>query len=243
MEEDVSVPIQSLVVDDEAGIRFFLEQALEKDGHCVVTAATGEEALEYLRETPFDLVILDLMLGSRIDGLRVLEAVKWRWPEMVVIILTAHGSLDSALAAIREGVDDYLLKPVEPDELRRAVQAALSRRKKLTGTRVEQEEEHLFERGPFFLDMEKRYVTYNGRALDLTTSEFELFAHLLRHSERTVSPIELVRVVRGYECQHLHEAREIVKWYIHRLRRKVEPDPLSPTYILTVRGVGYRFRE
>jgi DNA-binding response OmpR family regulator len=243
MEEEALEPIHSLVVDDEQGIRFFISQALEKDGHCVVTASSGEEALEYLRDTSFDLVILDLMLGSRIDGLRVLEAVKWRWPEMVVIILTAHGSLDSALAAIREGVDDYLLKPVEPDELRQAVQAALGRRKKPGGTLLVQEEQCLFERGPFFLDMERRFVTYNGHALDLTTSEFELFAHLLRNSERTVSPIELVRVVRGYECQHLHEAREIVKWYIHRLRRKVEPDPLSPTYILTVRGVGYRFRE
>jgi DNA-binding response OmpR family regulator len=242
MEEEGLELFHSLVVDDEQGVRFFISQALERDGHCVVTASSGEEALEYLRDTPFDLVILDLMLGSRIDGLRVLEAVKWRWPEMVVIILTAHGSLDSALTAIREGVDDYLLKPVEADDLRRAVQAALARRKRLAPRLIE-EEQRIFARGPFFLDLEKRFVTYEGHALDLTTSEFELFAHLLQHSERTVSPVELVRVVRGYECQHLHEAREIVKWYVHRLRRKVEPDPLSPTYILTVRGVGYRFRE
>lgn len=109
--------LQTLVVDDEEGIRFFLKETLHRAGHVVVTASSGEEALGQLRETAFDLVMLDLMLGGRVDGLRVLEAVRWRWPETVLINLTAHGSLESAMAAIREGVNSYLLKPVEPHEL------------------------------------------------------------------------------------------------------------------------------
>jgi len=124
-------PVRTLVVDDEKGVRFFLEETLRRAGHEVVAATSGEEALERLRETPFDLALVDLKLGGRIDGLRVLEAVRWRWPATAVVILTAHGSLDSALAAIREGVDGYLLKPVEPDEVRLVAQTALERRRGL----------------------------------------------------------------------------------------------------------------
>ncbi|NIN68946.1 MAG: response regulator, partial [Anaerolineae bacterium] len=89
--------IHTLVVDDEEGIRFFLEETLRRAGYVVVMAASGEEALERLRETPFDLVMLDLMLGGRVDGLRVLEAIRWRWPETVVVMLTGHGTLESAM--------------------------------------------------------------------------------------------------------------------------------------------------
>src|SRR5690554_6574215 len=102
--------VNTLVMDDESGIRFFIKETLQRAGHNVTTASSGEEALDILRDTRFDLVMLDLMLGGRVDGLRVLEAIRWRWPEAVVIILTAHGSLDSAMEAIREGVDRYLLK-------------------------------------------------------------------------------------------------------------------------------------
>jgi DNA-binding response OmpR family regulator len=193
----------TLVVDDDEGVRFFLEETLRRDGHIVVAASSGEEALDRMRDAFFDLVMLDLKLSGRVDGLRVLEAVRWRWPETVVVILTAHGSLESAMAAIREGVDGYLLKPVEPDEVRKAVQ----------------------------------------EALELTSREFKLLVHLMQNAHRVVSPRELVQVVGQYEAEDLYEARQIVKWYIHRLRRKVEPDPSSPRYVLNVRGVGYRFRE
>src|SRR5512136_2890333 len=116
--------LRALVVDDEEGVRFFLSETLRRSGHVVVTASSGEEALERLRDTPFELVLLDLRLGGQADGLRVLEAVRWRWPQAVVIILTAHASVESAVSAIQEGVDGYLLKPVEAEEVRRVVRAA-----------------------------------------------------------------------------------------------------------------------
>jgi len=233
--------IRTLVVDDEAGIRFFLEETLRQAGYAVVTASSGEEALDRLREAPFDLAVLDLKLGGRVDGLRVLEAVKWRWPKTAVIILTAHGSLESAIAAIREGVDGYLLKPVEPDEVRQAVQEALHRRERLTRSKEADEEEHLLQQGPFSVDLKKHLATVDGRPLDLTPGEFKLLLYLMQNAQRVVSPRELVRAARGYECEYEWEARDTIKWYIHRLRRKVEPDPSSPRHILNVRGVGYTF--
>jgi DNA-binding response OmpR family regulator len=233
----------TLVVDDDEGVRFFLEETLRRDGHIVAAASSGEEALDRMRDTFFDLVMLDLKLGGRVDGLRVLEAVRWRWPETVVVILTGHGSLESAMAAIREGVDGYLLKPAEPDEVRKAVQEALDRRRSLARLEVAGQKEHVLQRGLFSVDLTKHLITLDGRPLELTSREFKLLVHLMQNAHRVVSPRELVQVVGQYEAEDLYEARQIVKWYIHRLRRKVEPDPSSPRYVLNVRGVGYRFRE
>jgi DNA-binding response OmpR family regulator len=237
--------IRTLVVDDEAGIRFFLEEALHQVGHAVVSVSSGEEALDRLREARFDLIMLDLMLAGRVDGMRVLESVKWRWPATVVIILTAHGSLDSSLAAIREGVDGYLLKPVEPEELWQVVGEALNRRSRLAQGQErpepEKEEGSAIQYGPFSIDLEKQMATLAGQLLDLNASEFALLAHLMQNAYRAVPPTELVQAVRGYECDHLNEARQIIKWYVHSLRQKVEPNPSKPRYIVTVRGLGYRF--
>ena len=236
-------PMHTLVVDDEEGIRFFVERTLRSEGHQVVPAASGEEALDCLRDTRFDLVLLDLHLGGRVDGLRVLEAVRWRWPDVIVLILTGHGALESAVAAIREGVDGYLLKPVEPGELRRAVREALERRRRLSEAVEERDEQRVLERGPFSIDLKKHTVNRAGQLIELTPREFRLLVHLIENTDRVVPPKELVRVVAGYEADSTYEARQIVKWYVHHLRQKAEPDPSSPTYILNVRGVGYRFGE
>ena len=231
--------VRTLVVDDEQGVRFVLEQALRTEGYEVAKAANGEEALEHLRNTHFDLAIVDLRLGGRVDGMRVVEAVRWRWPGTAVIILTAHATLDSALAAIREGVDGYLVKPVDLDEVRRSVGEALERRKSLAASTAAPEEDQHLEYGPFWLDMERYAATCAGRPLDLTPQEFNLLAYFVQNPHRVISPKELVRVVRDYEAQDMAEARDIIKWYVHRLRQKVEPDPSDPRYILNVRGVGY----
>lgn len=234
--------LRTLVVDDEKGIRYFLEKALEKDGHIVSTAASGEDALQKLRDERFDLMMLDLKLGGRVNGLRVLEAVRWRWPATVVIMMTAHGSLESAQAAIEEGVDGYLLKPVEPDEVREAIEEAIDRRERLVESHSEtkSKEKHL-QRGSFFVDRNKYVATYKGEQLDLTRREFRLLVHLMENTQRVVEPEELVRVARDYDPEDVREARDIIKWYIHRLRQKVEPNPSEPRYIVNVRGVGYRF--
>jgi DNA-binding response OmpR family regulator len=234
--------IRALVVDDEERVRYVLEETLRRVGHVVVTASSGEEALDLLRDTSFDVAVVDLNLGGHVDGLRVLEALRWRWPGTAVVILTAHGSLESALAAIREGVDAYLLKPSKPAEVRQAVQEALERRKNLRG-RAEGTEGHVVQRGGFSVNLEQHLATRDGQVLDLTPQELKLLAHLMQNAPRVVPPLELVQVVRECELEDPYEARQIIKWYVHRLRRQAEPDPSAPLHILNVRGVGYRFKE
>jgi DNA-binding response OmpR family regulator len=234
--------IRALVVDDEERIRYVLEETLRRVGYAVVTASSGEETLDLLRDTPFDVAVVDLNLGGHVDGLRVLEAIRWRWPGTAVVILTAHGSLESALAAIREGVDAYLLKPSKPAEVRQAVQEALERRKNLRG-QAEGAEVREIRRGEFSVDLEQYLATRDGQPLDLTPQELKLLAHLMQNAPRVVPPLELVQVVQECEREDPYEARQIIKWYVHRLRRQVEPDPSNPRHILNVRGVGYRFKE
>jgi DNA-binding response OmpR family regulator len=234
--------LRTLVVDDEERIRLFLAETLERVGHSVTAVASGEEALDLLQETGFDLAILDLKLDGPIDGQRILEAIRWRWPTTVVLMLTAHGSLASAVEAIREGVDGYLLKPVRPAEVRQAVEDAFYRRHKLLEARQQHEiETQILRRGPFVIDLRRHQAVLADRPLDLSHRDFTLLVHLMQNAPKVVEPKELVRVVRQYEPEHTYEAREIIKWYIHRLRKKVEPDPANPRYILNVRGVGYRF--
>jgi len=180
--------VHTLVVDDEEKVRFFLKETLQRAGHTVVTAASGEEALDRLRETPFDLIMLDLRLGGRVDGLRVLEAVRWRWPQTVVIILTGYGSLESAMAAIREGVDGYLLKPVEPQEVRQAVQEALERRERLACP--QEAEEGVLQRGPFSVDLNKHLVTIpvNLRPQRWVSHGVILYDHKTTMTEEDLTP-------------------------------------------------------
>jgi DNA-binding response OmpR family regulator len=237
----VTEPLHTLVVDDEEGIRFFVERALRSEGHIIISAASGEEALARLRDEHFELVILDLHLGGRVDGLRVLEAIRWRWPDTTVLILTGHGTLDSAMVAIREGIDGYLLKPIEPAELRRAAREALERRKRQLTDEDEKNAARVLEHGPFAVDLRKHTVHRNGQPIELTAREFGLLVHLMERADRVASPQELVRAVTGYEADSTHEARQIIKWYVHHLRQKIEPDPSHPTTIVNVRGVGYRF--
>jgi len=233
--------VHTLVVDDEPGIRFFVEETLHRSGHDITTAKSGEEALRLLRDTPFDLVILDLKLGGKANGIKVLEAIRWRWPDTCVIIFTAHASLDSAVKAIDHGVEKYVQKPLSPQELRDVVEEVLAERAsdQIIGQNPQL---IIFRKGDFQIDEGLHKVIMSGEKLDLTTSEFDLLLHLLRNDDRVISPKELVEVVRGYKPENVVEARQIIKWYIHRLRQKIEPDTSHPKYIINVRSVGYRIK-
>jgi DNA-binding response OmpR family regulator len=232
---------RTLVVEDEERIRFFVRETLTREGHVVTEASSGEAALELLQDTSFDVAILDLMLGGRVDGQRVLEAIRWRWPGTLVIMMTAHGSLESAVEAIQEGVDGYLLKPVRAAELRRTVRQALERQEKRAELQLSGGAKQTLQRGPFTADLDSHRVVRGGETLDLTPQEFTLLVYLMQNAGEAISPIELVEVVRHYRPEYLNEARQIIKWYIHRLRQKIEPNPSNPSYIINVRGVGYLF--
>ncbi len=232
--------IHTLAVDDEPGVCTFIAETLGAMGHDVQTVSDGVEALGSLRETRFDLVVLDLMLGGRVDGLRILEAIRWRWPNTAVIILTGHGSMASALEAIREGVDGYLLKPVAPAELRQAAEDALARRAVLRSEPLEGS--RVLKRGPFSVDPDRHTIHVDGERLDLTPQEFRLLTFFLENAGRVIPPTELAEVVQHRQATDIDEARQTIRWHVYRLRQKIEPAPSQPKYILNVRGVGYTFR-
>lgn len=238
-----NTPLTVLVVDDEAVIRLFLKVTLEREGYRVVEANDGNNALEIIRDNYFDIVILDLNLGTKINGLRVMEAIRWRWPDSIVIILTGHGTLESAIAAIREGIDAYLLKPVGDREILQTIDDAVKRSNKRTHEGLENEKTEVLEYGAFQLNPAQHTLKIHEQSFQLTPSEFRLMHCLISNPNRVVKIRDLVYAIQQYYPTNDVEARENIKWYIHRLRKKIEPDLLHPRYILNVRGVGYKLVE
>ncbi|HLF29101.1 MAG TPA: response regulator transcription factor [Anaerolineae bacterium] len=259
METNASYHI--LVVDDEMAMRATLSEILSGEGYRVSTAENGEAALELLRQTPIDLMLLDLKMAG-LDGLQVTEAAQQLSPDTVIVMLTAHGTLESAINAMRRGAHDYLLKPAAVPEILAAVERGLKHRTQSlrqrdlialmqraiqelqvpgAGTAGESTGRDRFiqSRG-VSLDLQRHVATANGNLLDLTLTEFKLLAYLMQHPDQVVSPRELVSAVQGYEADE-HEARAIIRVHIRRLRQKMEPDPDNPEYVLNVRGVGYLF--
>lgn len=250
-----------LVVDDERAMRRTLADLFESRGYRVKEAASGAEALEQIARQPFDLVILDLKM-PKMDGAEVLAAARPLAPDTVFIILTAYGTLESAITGIRQGAFDYLLKPSTVQEIVRVVEAGLAERQrrlrhqdpvmlleralatlKATAQRPETAsastaDERFIKAADLTIDTLKRFVIVRGEAVYLTPTEFDILAYLVRHQERVVSCRELVAHLRGYELDEL-DARGYLRTHIRRLRHKVERDPAWPRLVRTVRGQGY----
>lgn len=255
-----------LVVDDEEVTRLSLAEILSLEGYQVASAKSGEEALQKLEKETFDLVLADLVM-KEVDGLQVMKAVKKLSPETVVIMLTAYGTLESAIQAMRRGAYDYLIKPCGAQEIVASVESGLAkqrqekRRQELV-TRVEEmlralkvEEDEIptstsrgdqlkrvrfLQSGEIIVDLQKHIATLHGQLLNLTPTEFRLLACLMRKADQVFSCQELVREVQNYDCDE-REARDIIRVHVRRLRQKIEPDQSHPQYILNVRGVGYMF--
>jgi DNA-binding response OmpR family regulator len=256
-----------LVVDDEQTVRLSLAELLSMEGYQVTTASSGGEALRYLKETTFDLVLLDLIMPG-IGGLEVMEVARRIVPETVIIMLTAHGTLESAIGSLRQGAHDYLLKPCAVDDILTSVRAGLDKRKReargkelvvaieqtlqalkdvhgiptsqpVVEEEAEEETRFVQARG-IIVDKQKHVATMNGEPLDLTPTELRLLAVLIENADRVLSSREMVKEVQQYDCRE-EEARSIIRVHIRRLRRKIEPDPHKPQYIINVRGVGYMF--
>ncbi len=247
-----------LVVDDELPMRESLREILELEGLQVSLAESGEAALEILRQTPIDLMLLDLKMKG-LDGLQTTEAAKQLAPDTVIIMLTAHGTLESAIGAMRYGAFDYLLKPATVSDIIASVQRGLNHRTQMlrqrdlvglmqraitelqpTPNTTPKLNERRLKLREIDLDLQRHIASSQGRTLDLTLTEFKMLAYLMEHADEVISPRELVAAVQGYQADE-HEARAIVRVHIRRLRQKVEPDPDEPIYVLNVRGVGYVF--
>ncbi|MGH2592908.1 MAG: response regulator transcription factor [Anaerolineae bacterium] len=258
---ELTASFQILVVDDEAAMRATLSEILTGEGYRVTTAENGETALEHLRQNAIDLMLLDLKMDG-LDGLQVTEAAQSSSPDTVIVMLTAHGTLESAINAMRRGAHDYLLKPAAVPEILAAVDRGLKQRSQALRQRdlitlmqrairelqvpgagmpgeSDSRDRFIQSRG-VSLDLQRHVATAHGNLLDLTLTEFKLMAYLMQHPDQVISPRELVLAVQGYEADE-HEARAIVRVHVRRLRQKLEPDPDNPKYVLNVRGVGYLF--
>jgi DNA-binding response OmpR family regulator len=246
-----------LVVDDEEAIRVALADALESYNFVVVQAASADEAVRLSKNRIFDIALIDLRMPGELDGMELMAVLRAQNPPTDVIILTAYGTLDTSLEAMRSGVFDYLLKPVDTGKVIETVERCLEqRRDQEQRHRVIDQIETLLvqlksaEAGPdgdqavrsptLSVDFQKRLVVREGKYVNLTPTEFDLLAYLATHANRVISARELVEGVHGYAVEE-ESARPIVRVNIRRLRQKIEVDPSNPAYIQTVRDHGYRF--
>lgn len=251
-----------LVVDDERVMCRTLQDLFTRLGYNVTQANSGREAVDEIRHGSFDLVLLDLQMPG-MCGTEVLETTRPLAPDTIFIILTAYGTLDSAIVALHEGAFDYLLKPTPISDIIRVVEAGLEERKrKLQGENpvklLEQALVHLKQRtqedetvepptrflvgAGVTLDLAQQLAVVRGEPVSLTPSEYCILCYLMRHRERVISARELVHALRGYDLDE-RDARDLLRSHVHRLRKKIELTPDEPTIIVTVRGKGYRFYE
>ncbi len=218
-----------LVVDDEAKIVKLVRSYLEQAGFAVVEAGDGQTALIQARREKPDLVVLDLGLPG-MDGLEVARTLR-RERETPIIMLTARIEDTDKIVGLELGADDYVTKPFNPRELVARVRAVLRR---TTGATPAAE---TLRAGALLLDLGGHQATLDGRPLDLTPTEFELLAVLLRHPNRAFTRLELLDRVQGDAYEGYERT---IDAYIKNLRAKLGDDPRRPRYIQTVFGVGYK---
>ena len=237
-----------LVIDDEEAIRFFTSYGLGKAGWDVHEAESGEMALAWLKENACDVILLDLHMAG-MDGLSVMRRVKEEWPGIMIIIMTAFASLDSAIEAVRQGAFDYLQKPCVLDDIIDCASRAMAEK-----TRLDQQRE-LVEKvatgdirsdsiiplavktGALVIEMGSHTVSLNSRRLSLTPTEYELLELLAKTPGQAVTIEQLIKEGLGYQSGD-PQAQETLRVHISRLRRKLGGD-----YILTIRGGGYALAD
>ncbi|GAB4527153.1 MAG: response regulator transcription factor [Anaerolineales bacterium] len=250
-----------LVVDDEPTARRSWREILRLEGYHVETAAEGKAALEILRNQAFDVILLDLKMPG-MSGVEVLQTVSKTYPDIQVIVLTAHGSLDSAIEALRQGAHDYLLKPASTEDVLSSVADALAVRSELQHRRLllGQIESSLHQlknsegleadvavnaqvismgKG-IMMDMARREIWRGSDKVVLTPTEGKLMQVLWENRGRVMTHRELVLMVQGYETSEW-EAPEVLRPLVSRLRRKLAMFPGGSEWIVNVRGTGYVF--
>lgn len=225
-----------LLVDDEQSVQELLSFPLRKDGYEVVQAGDGKEALELFRESRFDLVVLDVMM-PRMDGLECCRRLRSK-SSVPIIMLTARSEEVDKIVGLELGADDYITKPFSVREFRSRVKALL-RRSAMARDETE-EEGGVVEHGELRIDPLKRSVTVGGEPVELTFVEFEMLLAMASSPGRVWSRDQLLGQVWGSSD---YRDPRTVDVHVRHLREKIETEPGSPEYLLTVRGVGYRFRD
>ena len=245
-----------LIVDDEIIIQTFLARCLEREGYLVQTASSGQEALKHLAQHSFDLLLTDIKM-DKVDGVELLARVKSLWPDIAVILFTGHATVSSAVAALREGAFDYLLKPVKNEDIVEAVKLALEdrhrqkRRDQLENLAGEIADIWDSDRSGFprqdthvvcdslILDTASFQAQLDGKLLSLTPTEFRLLSCFCAQAGQVIDYNQLVQTACGYTCTR-REAREIIGTHVRNLRGKLRIKPGQSLYIESIRGVGYR---
>jgi two-component system response regulator ResD len=222
-----------LVVDDEPNIREVVGLYLRQDGHAVVVAANGEEALRLYRQARPDLVVLDLMLPG-LSGLEVCRRIQGE-RRVPLIMLTAKGEEEDRIVGLGVGADDYVVKPFSPRELVARVAAVLRRVNEASAGPANGE---VLSFGELQINPNTRIVTVQGDPVTLTAREFDLLHHMASSPGRVFTRDQLMESVWGYTFA---AETSTVTVHVRRLREKVEADPAHPCRLLTVWGVGYRF--
>jgi DNA-binding response OmpR family regulator len=226
-----------LLVDDEQSVQTLLSYPLRRDGHEVVEAGDGREALDRFDEQPFDLVVLDLML-PRLDGLEVCRRLRAR-SAVPIIMLTAKSEEGDKVVGLELGADDYITKPFSLREFRSRVKATL-RRAEMSRSTEEAGDDAVIDAAGLRVEPAKRSVTVRGEVAATTFAEFEILLALARSPGRVFTRDMLLAAVWG--DADFRDPRTI-DVHIRHLREKLERDPKDPDYVFTVRGVGYRFRD
>jgi DNA-binding response OmpR family regulator len=221
-----------LAVDDEQRMVRFIQLNLEQDGFEVVTAYNGKEALEQVRTQLPDLILLDIMMPD-INGFEVLKKIR-EVNNVPVIMLTAKGEEDDRIQGLELGADDYITKPFSPRELVSRIRAVLRRTKSLKEDQVDK----IKVDDRLTIDFSRREVWVDGKIVDLRPTEYRLLYHLVQNAGWVNTHEQLLSKVWGFEYQ---DEPHYVRLYVNYLRKKLEEDPSNPKYILTERGVGYRF--
>ena len=221
-----------LVVDDEKGLVRIIRLNLEHDGFEVVEANNGAQAMDKLRATLPDLVLLDVMMPD-LDGFNVLKMIR-EVGSTPVIMLTAKGEENDKVRGLEMGADDYVTKPFSPRELTSRIRAVLRR-----GSFADQEEKgKIIVDDRLTIDFDRHEVWVEGELVQLRPTEYRLLYHLVQNAGWVLTHDQILSKVWGYEYEN---EPHYVRLYINYLRKKLEKDPANPRYILTERGVGYRF--
>ncbi|RME49909.1 MAG: DNA-binding response regulator [Caldilineae bacterium] len=263
----MTTPATILVIDDEPNLCRTLALILKKAGYEVRTASNGAEIYRQLEKGEWDLIFLDLQMPD-VSGMELLPQIRKAYPETPVLILTAHATLESAMEAVRQGARDYLLKPINPEQILHRIREVLAelqqpRRRREIVSQVQNliaelrqingdvppssnllvlpptDPARIVQCGPFTLDLHTRHVTLEQRTFTLPPTAFDYLVVLARHAPQPVPYQKLVQEAQGYQTTPI-EAREVTRWHIHELRKAIEPDTSRPRYIITVRNVGYR---
>jgi DNA-binding response OmpR family regulator len=220
-----------MVVDDDAKTVELVKLYLERDGHRVLTAYDGEEALRVFHDNHPNLVVLDVMLPG-INGVEICRRLRAE-SDVPIVMLTARTRDEDKLTGLDTGADDYVTKPFSPGELAARVRAIFRR---LPTERGPAEIKY----GDFYMNLPKREVAIKDKQLALTAVEFKILAAFLREPGRVFDRVDLIEKAFGYDFESFDRAIDV---HIFNLRRKIEPDPKHPTYIKTVYGAGYKLIE